>query len=67
MTWWTRRDEVEPDLSDTEEEKEVEQKQEHEIGEDTAGTGDGEMTISEQEKPSNEESCKLIEIFMLHP
>ena len=61
MTWWTRRDEVEPDLSDAEEEKDVEQKQEDEIGEDTAGAGDGKMTISEQEKSNNEESCKLME------
>ena len=58
VTWWTRRDEVEPDLSDAEEEKDVEQEQEHKKGDDTAGTGDGEMTISEQEKPNNEESCK---------
>ena len=65
MTWWTRRDEVEPDLSDAEEEKDVEQEREHKKEEDTAGTVDGEMTLSEQEKPNNEESCKLMEILLL--
>ena len=65
MTWWTRRDEVEPDLSDAEEEKDVEQEKEHEKGEYTADAGDGEMTISEQEKPNIEESCKLMDILLL--